>query len=227
MTVEFRNLQSGSGVKPVTSFSDSLQGVDDPPYMGQPWAPLLVPGGTGVTGALVDAQVNKSGAGVTFGGGGLLVPFMLFYPATITVPVVLAKSITRGVFSQAKLATFTPGVSIGSGPAVMFQPDPKLLYVLEASITGGGARDALLGRVAASIFTTLVLNTFSVVVGDVIRLECTKNGSDNVLKSYQNGVLKNTTTDVGAGVDGGLFGMFYEANNVGSETWTNYSGGIL
>lgn len=227
MTVNVRSfILSGAGRRPITQYSDSLKGVDDPPYMGQPWVPVLVPSAGGISGNLVDAQVNKSVAGVTYGGGGLIQPHMLFYPGVIDVPAVLAGSVARGVFSQAKLAASNPGTSVESGPAVMFRPNPDKAYILVASDTPV-VNDTFLAQLQAGIVTFFVASTFTFAVGDVIRLECRKVGNDDVLKSYQNGVLRNTFTNVGAGPNGGLFGMCYYSDNVGFQTWTDYSGGLL
>jgi hypothetical protein len=191
--------------------------------MGNPWMPLYTTFGAAF-GTDIDAQTNKSVSGVTYGGGALLTPGMLFFPGTVNIPAVLTGSLTRGVFSQATLAAKAAGVSCASGPAVMFQPDPSLWWGLTPQSISNAAQ---LFRGGGSL-TSLVASAFAYAVNDVIRIEARIIGADTELRSYQNGVLRNTFLDVGfKSTIGGLFGMWYISSNTGSETWKNYSGGLI
>lgn len=225
MTVQVTNLQGNAGARIVTSYSDTLQGADNPPYMGAPWMPLLAVGGTGVTGALVDAQINKAAGGTTFGGGGLLQPNMVFVPSVINMPKVMTGAVARGIFAEAKLSAKVAGVSCTTGPCVGFNPDPSLWWGLCPQSVSTSAD---LFRQSGAVLTSLAATVFNYAINDVFRIEARIVGADTQLKCYQNGVLKTTFTDVGlTNPTGGLYGMWYISNNTGSETWQNFNGGLL
>lgn len=213
---------------PVTSFFDSLIGADRPFYMGNDW--YLV-GTADNTTAPVDwaAQINIGGTGLTYGNGGGVNDNGMFcyaYPSKIDYNAVLGKSLAGGIFAELTIVGRAAGVDCGIGPFLFSQPggNPSYFFQVESI----NAITQLFRKENVGV-TSMVANAFNNVNGDTVRLEARIIGGNVELKSYQNGVLRNTFVDNTASkiTSGGLFGIAFQGVFTGTVTVKNFNAGAL
>lgn len=219
----------GSGSVPVTSFADTLTGADRPFFIGNNWF-LQMTQGTTVAATDVASQLNISASGLVWGNGGGLNDNgtnLQAYPSTVDRSAILTKSAAAGTFSEMTLqARNIAGISAAIGPAVLMNPGDCSSYHLQ--LNSANTNTVLFRMNTNGTFTSLNANVFTSAINDVVRLEATIVGGFPVLKSYQNGVLRDTTTDnSGLGPTSGQFGMMLYGVFQGQATIKNYNGGCL
>jgi len=228
MAVIVDNLQTGS-TPPVTRFSDTLRGADRPVYIGNDWF-LNITQSTAVSGSDVAARLNIGATGMTVGNGDGVNNSninLLAFPALVSRRAVVTKSAGNGIFSQMVLVARTnPGIQSTVGPAVGLNPGDCANYSLQ--LNSANNNTVLFRMNTAGTYTALVANVFSSSPGDIVRLEYRIVGGFPELRSYQNGILRNTTVDnSGLGPTAGQFGMIIYGTFSGIITISDYSGGVL
>lgn len=215
-------------LKPVTQFADSFARVDQPFYIGDDWATIIT-GSDTVSGVDFAANVNVNANQLVFGDGGganFNGITAIAYPATINVPIVRTKSLTRGVFAQATLSAKVAGVDCSAGLMVMGNPNKETCYWLNFPSNVGFCQ---VKRSVGGSSITLTTPAFNYTVGKVYRIEFTFAVAQNTIKSFEDGVLVDTTIDntVGRLSAGGLYGFAYAGSFTGQIGFTNFSGGLL
>ena len=227
MTVEVINMQS-AGSRPITNFADSFARADQPFYVGNDWATILTASDT-VSGIDFAANVNVSANQLVFGDGGLG-NFngiqSIAYPALINVGVVRTRSLTRGLFVQATLSAKIAGVDCSAGLMLMGNPNVETCYWMQFQSNQAFCQ---ILRSIGSGQTLLTPAAFNNTVGHVYRFEFTFATAQNTLRSFDNGVLVDTTIDASAQrlQSGGIYGFAYTGSFTGQLGFQNFSGGIL
>jgi hypothetical protein len=229
MTVDVFSLGIGGGRQPVVNFADTLTGVDRPFLIGNDWFTQFV-SDAGVAMTSVSPELNISGAGLGWGDGSapnLNSCIMGCYPSLVSRPDVVARSVSRGSFSE---MTFVSrpivGNGAGIGPSVLMNPGSDAQYLIQLNSTN---TNTVLFRRNTGAYTALVANCFTNAPNDVVRLEARYVGGFPELRVYQNGVLRATFLDnSGLGpAAGGQYGFFLSGVFSGQTVVKNFNGGIL
>lgn len=223
-----QNLQSG-GTPPLTRFADTLKGADRPFFIGNDWL-LQITQTTGVLGSDIASHLNIGATGMTIGNGdglNLNATNLLIFPSKVNRTAVVAKSAGNGIFAEMKLVSKNVvGNGAGVGPAVGLNPGNSTSYHLQ--LNSLNSNTVLFRMEANGTYTGLVANVFTNAINDIVRLEYRIVGGFPELRSYQNGVLMNTTVDnSGLGPTSGQFGMIDYGCFTGSITVSDFNGGTL
>ncbi len=226
MTVEVSALNP-PGINPATNYMDSWLGPDQPFFLGDNWYTEM-DSSANATAADLASVLNTGGGGAAFGKAGLGTAAFdtKFFPATVYLPLVVSRGLARGLFSQFKLLTVSGGLTSDMGPFVGGMPNVNTGYWLDVSCESVAVT---LYRGLSQAYVSLVPTVFNYSLGDVIRLEITFGGPSNTLRSYQNGVLRNTFVDSSAlRPRSGGYGLFFLGwANSGQVNITDFSGGVL
>jgi hypothetical protein len=213
---------------PATSFSDAFSGPDRPFFLGNDW--YLV-GTADNTTAPVDwgGQINIGAGALTYGNGGGVNDNGMFcyaFPSKVDYNAVLARSLAGGLFAELTIVGRAAGVDCGIGPFLFAQPGSTPSYFQQIESINAVTQ---LFRKENAGSTSLVGNAFNNVNGDTVRLEARITGGNVELKSYQNGVLRNTFVDNTASkiTSGGLFGIAFQGVFTGTVSIKDFHGGAL
>jgi hypothetical protein len=194
------------GCQGVTSFSDTFIRGDQPFLAGDQWLLCLCPGGAGQGNALSFATAyNVGGTGLTMGTTG-----SNGNSSAMSIPNVLdlATIQSLGQFSQytvvADNSTSVGPLITRRGPMVLANQNRQACYVLYCVFEVGPT--ATLTKINPIGGTEPALGVaFTIAVGDVLRIEAdptTSSSTTTTIRSYRNGVLKDTIIDTNAGLGG-------------------------
>jgi hypothetical protein len=218
----------GGGPPPITSFSDTLIGVDRPFYIGNQY--YLV-GLADSTNAPVDwaAQLNIGGTGLTYGSGSGINNNGMncnAFPSSIDYAATVSRSIAAGLFAQFTIVSKTAGIDASVGVFLLGNPGTSVCYFTQIHSQDNIAQ--LFRKNGGAGFVVLVANLFLNAPGDIVRHETQYIGANVQIKSYLNGVLQNTFLDNIAPIGGGgVFGLSFTGVFTGQVTISNFSGGGL
>lgn len=230
-SVHFKYLVPPTGVKPVTTYADSLMGPDRAPYMGDNW--YLVATQSNLTGGPDTAsQINISNSGLTYGDGTAKNNndmVVLAFPSQVSYPATVIKSLLKGLFVQWTVVSKNAGTDCSPGMFVFGNPGGEGCYYIRTDSQDNQTR---VHRNVGGSDTVLNNNVFSNTAGDIIRMEVfidSPVAGTNTLKCYKNGVLGATLTDssVSRLTSGGSFGICFLGVFQGQVTVATFSGGTL
>lgn len=214
----------GLGGEPagLSSFMDSFARPDQPFYFGNNWYTCVVPTSGAHSGATIASAINVIANALVLGQVANLgtlalagIPRGVFPPSIVTKPQ----------FAQMVLAA-TGGTSIATGPAVMVETNGDNGYVAR-TVNNGGVRDIVIARGLGTGSTQIGVQK-AVALGSTIRIEVRPSGPSNDVRLVVNGVTVDTVIDANAGrPTQGMFGIGYLGANNSTDTWTNFSAGII
>lgn len=215
------------GAPPVTRYQESFNRADQPFFLGDNWY-MQVTDQTGTAPSSMAGSVNVGAGFATIGGAAQLTARSYFTPAFVDRQAITTGMLQRGQYSQFTVKNIVAGVSGDIGPMV-YNPSPNNDngYMMLLGTTTGIAR---LFRDMGAGATQLVANLFNYVNNDIVRLEVTPAAGANTIRSFQNGILRNTFVD-NAGArptTGGMYGIAWFSNGAaGALSFGDYDGGLL
>lgn len=229
MTVEVIKFQGG-GSPAVTQFSDNFSGAGK--FAGNNWA--IVGCDASVLNMVdVDANINLTAGRLVLGAGAVILSnlrlWMVPYPA-IAANVVIAKSLTRGLFSQATYISRATGAGGYYSGVMAYNTAPNDGQGYYYGITEAG--QAFVTRNIDLTEANITAALFVVAPNDVLRLEVVPGSAANTVRAFRNGTLVSTVVDNNAlrpAFTGGCYGMFfrYKVDPGATMSWDDYSGGLL
>lgn len=230
MTVRVRSKGTG-GSPPQTSFSDTLNGADQPFFVGTDWYCVYDGTAGAFTGAQVQGVVNRGATGLTIGDtGGLNTNALQFFmlPNRPYLPLITGRSQrARVVYNRGAGAPGT--VDCRAGLVILANPNLTgngECYALSVAQSGG---NDVLGLRRAVIFTGSVpagWSNITLAAGDSFTLEAIVTPTQNTINVYLNDVLNQSIVDADATRPTiGGYGMCYVGfNNNQTLRFTNFSG---
>lgn len=224
------NLPTGSGFVPITVFSDTLIGADQPLGAGNNWIPVFCltnpgfPTATGWGGTDYSSGVNRGATGLQYrnGGGGGTGPI----GGAIPIPLDYTHIANRNQFAELTPVSSTAGGGVIC-PVVAYTPNTNTMYAL--TVQGSGTVAGLI-RINGAAFTAIGI-AIAYNFLDVMRVEVdfTTTPGTSIVTAFKNGVQADQVLDNSVSkATTGIPGIFFLGNTAGNEIVVkNYSGGAL
>jgi hypothetical protein len=217
----------GGAALPTTSFSDPM--INSGGVLAGPlyWNVFSV--GNGAAGVDVDSQLNGGATGLVFGSGSGVNNNSMrvsFFPASVDPAAVAAGSLSRGAFAQWTLVSRTAGIDCEVALCLFSSPGNDNGYILQAQSESTNVGLSM-GRGTVVVYG-IRANVMTLAPGDVLRFEARWSPASNNLRTFKNGVLQSTDTDVNAGrPQGGQSGFGYLGVFTGVMVMKDFSCGLL
>ena len=221
--------QGGGSRNGPTDYSETFLRGDQPFTLGDNWFDCFSKSASVSAGEnALQALVNVSVAGATFGGVANAVTRVRFIPIPIDHNAVRAGALVRGQKAAFTFVGSSGASSIDVGPMVFAPVMGGLEYCLNRAASGQVTIYCDLSD-ASGAGRTLAANVFGMAAGDEGEIRATYAATANTVSWYKNGVLIGSIVDNnGSRPAGGLYGIHYFGNGPGTTaTFKNFRGGLI